>query len=348
MMLRKVFCPLTKLPLTQIYKHCCFNILGSKMSSKNSKTDSSDLIFSEEDKEKILNIINRKSKEDLLQYSITEKRVKNLELYRTDNGPYVSLEDLLKVKGMNNKCLYKFYKSIISGKKKGLKKIKKGLVLTPQTTWDDQKDVNTVLGIYVGQDMVSWALLNRDCKVLQWSFKSFPENESRKNIHSLLQMTIPIAATLPKADRYIMQEITRGYLLSRKSYDHYVQHSIINAIIMSYRATLSYKLDNNIDFVAQNCFILRQYILRKIYGLVLDNEVLSTQYMMQKLLQESDGLMKNQERLPNVLINSDLRNMYNEQSHVYKEQIGWSLLIALAFMELIVHQRTDMMIRSPE
>lgn len=100
--------------------------------------------------------------------------------------------------------------------------------------------------------------------------------------------------------------------------------------------------------MAQNCFILRQHILRKIYGLVLDNEVLSTQYTMQKLLQENDGLMKNQERLPNVLIGSDLKDMYNKQSHIYKEQIGWSLLIGLAFMELIVHQRTDMMIRSPE
>lgn len=57
--------------------------------------------------------------------------------------------------------------------------------------------------------------------------------------------TIPIAATLPKADRYIMQEIPhQTHLLNRKSYDYYVQHSIINAIIMSYQATLSYKLDS--------------------------------------------------------------------------------------------------------
>lgn len=102
------------------------------------------------------------------------------------------------------------------------------------------------------------------------------------------------------------------------------------------------------DFVTENIFILRQHILRKVYGLVLDNEVISTQYTMQKLLRESDGLRKNQERLPSVLIGSNLRNMYNEQSHIYKEQIGWSLLIGLAFMELVVHQRTDMMIRSPE
>jgi len=53
----------------------------------------------------------------MLRYSITEKRAQNLELYRASNGPYESLEDLLQVKGINNKCLYNFYKSIIHGKK---------------------------------------------------------------------------------------------------------------------------------------------------------------------------------------------------------------------------------------
>jgi len=37
--------------------------------------------------------------------------------------------------------------------------------------------------------------------------------------------------------------------------------------------------------------------------------------------------------------------MYNAQSPVNQEQIGWSLLIALAFIELIVHKRTDMILR---
>lgn len=67
---------------------------------------------------------------------------------------------------------------------------------------------------------------------------------------------------------------------------------------------------------------------------------------MEKLLQESDRLMKTKERLPNVLINTELRNMYNAQNPGYQEQISWSLLIALAFLELVVHQRTDMIVRS--
>jgi len=95
--------------------------------------------------------------------------------------------------------------------------------------------------------------------------------------------------------------------------------------------------------VTNNIFILRQHVLRKIYGLIIDNEAISTQYMVQKLLQESDELIKTKE--PKVLIGTELRNMYNAQSPVYQEQIGWSLLIALAFIELIVHKRTDMILR---
>jgi len=65
--------------------------------------------------------------------------------------------------------------------------------------------------------------------------------------------------------------------------------------------------------------------------------------MLQKLLQGSDELIKIKE--PKVLIRTELRNMYNAQSSICQEQIGWSLLIALAFVELILHKRTDMVLR---
>ncbi|KMQ90137.1 hypothetical protein RF55_10135 [Lasius niger] len=299
--------------------------------------------LSVEDKEKILQIINCKSTEDLLQYSITKNRAQSLECYRTNNGPYNSVEDLLQVKGMNNKCLYKFYKSIICGKKRtGPKKITRGLVLTPKTT--NQKDVNTVLGIYIGTDMISWSLLNRDCEVLQWNYKCFPQSGLKENIHSLLQIILPIVAKLPKADRYIMQEIVgkMGYHKDRPLYQAYVQESVITAIILSYLTTSN----NTTEFITSNVFILRQRVLPKIYGLIVGDEVIATKYTMEKLLQESDGLMKTKERLPSVLINTELRNMYNAQNPGYQEQISWSLLIALAFLELVVHQRTDMIVRS--
>jgi len=49
------------------------------------------------------------------------------------------------------------------------------------------QNVNTVLGIYIGHDIISWSLLNRNCEVLQWSYKSFPRKEQKENILSLLQ-----------------------------------------------------------------------------------------------------------------------------------------------------------------
>jgi len=97
--------------------------------------------------------------------------------------------------------------------------------------------------------------------------------------------------------------------------------------------------------VSNNIFILRQHVLQKIYGLIIDKEAISTQYILQKLLQESDELVKTKE--PTVLIATEFRDMYNTQNPVYQEQISWSLLIALAFIELIVHKRTDMILREP-
>lgn len=70
--------------------------------------------------------------------------------------------------------------------------------------------------------------------------------------------------------------------------------------------------------------------------------------MLQKLLQENDKLLKTKERWPSVSINAELRDMYQAQSSVYQEQMNWSLLIALAFLELVVHERTDMIVRSAQ
>jgi len=90
-----------------------------------------------------------------------------------------------------------------------------------------------------------------------------------------------------------------------------------------------------------NIFILRRNILQKIYNLVIGKEVVSTRSTMQKLMNESDETLKLGEHLPNIWIRKDLRQMYEKQNLINQEQISWSLLIALAFMELIVHQRTD-------
>ncbi|XP_071562003.1 transcription elongation factor, mitochondrial [Temnothorax nylanderi] len=343
MMLTRFFNTVIKNQRAQIYKH---QTLSAFIFKVNMCTDTSDInLLSPEDKEKILQVINSKSMKDLVQYSITKKRAEKLELHRANNGPFESLDDLLQVPSMNNKCVYNFYKSIICGKKRPPKKIMSGLVVTPQNTDTSQRDVDTVLGIYVGHDLISWSLLNRDCEVLQWSYKSFPRKGPKENIHTLLQETIPIAKKLPKADRYIMQETGGdvGRIQNRHFYQNFVTQSIIGAIILSYLTMLDNKFNDTTGFVANNIYILRQRVLRKIYGLIIDSEGISTQYMVQKLLRESDEPIKTKE--PKVLIGTELRNMYNAQSPVCQEQIGWSLLISLAFLELIVHKRPDMILR---
>ncbi|XP_018402154.1 PREDICTED: transcription elongation factor, mitochondrial-like [Cyphomyrmex costatus] len=329
----------------EIYKNWILNTTAVFKTSMCTDTFNINLLSSE-DKEKILQVINNKTIEDLLQYSITKQRAQKLESYRETNGPFKSLDDLLQVQSMNNKCTYNFYKSIICGKKrKNPKKIMSGLVVTPQSTGYNYKNINTVLGIYIGHNIISWSLLNRNCEVLQWSYKSFPRTDKKENIHSLLQATLPIAKKLPKADRYIMQETgsDMGRIQNTQFYQNFVQQSIMATIILSHLTMVNSKFNDTTEFVTNNICILRPHVLRKIYGLIIDNETISTQYMLQKLLQESEEPIKTKE--PKVLIRTELRNMYNTQSSVCQEQIGWSLLIALAFIELVVHKRTDMILR---
>jgi len=75
------------------------------------------------------------------RYSITKKCAQNLESYRTINGLYKSLEDLSQVKGIDNKCLHKFYKSIIDDKKKN-RRIAHNLLLTSKINKDMVQEEN--------------------------------------------------------------------------------------------------------------------------------------------------------------------------------------------------------------
>ncbi|XP_012539252.1 transcription elongation factor, mitochondrial isoform X2 [Monomorium pharaonis] len=320
MMLTRFFNTIIKNQRGQIYKYWAQNTTIFKVSTMC--TNAFDLnLLSPEDKEKILQVINSQTTKDLLQYSITKKRAEILELYRANNGPFESLHDLLKVKNMNNKYVYNFYKSILCGKKRATpKKIIRGLVVTPQNTKSNLKDINTVLGIHIGYGMISWSLLNRDCEVLLWNCKSL-QWQKKENIHSLLQTVIPVARKLPKADLYIMQEIGGdvGRIQNRQFYQNFVQQSIIGAIILSYLTMSNSKFNDTTGFVTNNIFILRQHVLRKIYGLTIDNETISSQYMLQKLLQESDKPIKTKES--QVLIRTELKDMYNAQSSIDQEQI---------------------------
>ncbi|XP_032665582.1 uncharacterized protein LOC116841588 isoform X2 [Odontomachus brunneus] len=342
-MLTKLFNNFIKHQKAQIGKHWGSSTIIFKMNSTD--TNAVDMnSFTSEEKEKILNIINYQDKEDLLQYSITKKCAQNLALHRANNGQYDSLEELLQVNGMNDKNLYKFYKSIVSGKKKKTpRKVISDLVLTSKVTTNDQKDVDTVLGIYIGQDVISWSLLNRDCEVLQWNYKRFERNRARENIHSLLQTTLPIAANLPKADRYIMQEFGGdGLQKNRATQTIHMEQTVRNAIILSHLAVLNSEFDTA-EFVRNNIFILRKNILRKVYQLTVGNETISTQYVLQKLMVEHEKPLG--VSLPTVCIKPELQNMYNAQSSINKEQLSWSLLIALGYVGLIVHERTDMRFR---
>lgn len=99
------------------------------------------------------------------RYSITKKRAEKLELYRANNGPFESLDDLLELQNMKSKWVYNFYKSIICGKRSLPKKIVSGLIVTPRGTNQKVRRNQTLINFLLKEimEIIEFLFLYSSC-----------------------------------------------------------------------------------------------------------------------------------------------------------------------------------------
>nr|KAF7419718.1 hypothetical protein H0235_010015 [Vespula pensylvanica] len=267
----------------------------------------------------ILKILNDKRIDYFKRYKIPESHANKLHLHREQYGSYKSLEDILEIQDMTKEILDAFIHSIINDKQyKNLQSFRRSIIFPSADIPREQ--ISTVLGIYVGTNIISWTLLESKENILEWKYENFLEVPKSDYTFELFNLAWKLMLKIPTADAYVMDETNFNCTLlkSVKQVKVFLQREKLKAMILA--------------------FLSQKNLLQ---GTSMTNgyEVMSSGRVINKLLYEEDCTNDEEKHPVGVYIQKDIMHSYNNEINYIKDQMNWSLLIALTFLQLGVLEK---------
>ncbi|XP_037976692.2 uncharacterized protein LOC105391529 isoform X1 [Plutella xylostella] len=309
--------------------------------------------YNEDQKDKILKVVNDSDANVLSKYEITKGRLKKISQWKNSNGKVKSLSDIEFIDGFNIKTATKLFDSIVeerteeksepSGKSNKIK----GQILQPQMSEEVRNNCKTALAIYVTVNSVCWTLIDRSkYEVLQWQYYGINHPEGKKfQITDILNVAWQVSSQLPLADVCVMKAEATTLRAAGSDPNNpkviavNLQKAQLVAMIVALVNARSYRVDDSEDgeFI-QKVYFLRPTLPFRLYGTLVGNERVSTDQTIEMILQDvtqktTDG--------SKVYISDELKSMFRAQKDLQKDMLGHCLLLALTFMDLCVYKNQN-------
>ncbi|XP_076380907.1 uncharacterized protein LOC117220215 isoform X2 [Megalopta genalis] len=183
----------------------------------------------------------------------------------------------------------------------------------------------TVLAVHVGATMLSWTLLDCNYDVLDMNWHHW---NNQANLYDLITLISAITPTIPIAATYIVEDTYiphKGSSIQRLLTQQQLGVSIMSCILLRERL-LSESLEST-----NNIYVLHTFFAAKWFGLIVGQEIVSSEYIMKKLLDVSAQTANK----PHISINSELKFKYMKLPDIERDQVSWSLLKAVSFLHTI-------------
>ncbi|XP_012262418.2 uncharacterized protein LOC105689742 [Athalia rosae] len=299
--------------------------------------------------EKILNILNKNSTDELSKYDISKGRLVNVDKYRKVNGGFKTISDLLEVDDFGTKVLERLVKSIATEstnkveKTKNIKtKLPRGYsnITIPIIDDDKKSKIKTMTSIYAGAKHISWAKLGTDGCLMSWDSHSNFEWPKKNNPMLLRNLAVTIHNKLPESDVYLMEEApTRQYSSNQQKAVIFqkMQQSQFTMMLMALVATKSNTSNENgktsLNGV-DNFYFLQQLLTAELFQLNVGNERTSAQNLIGKIGYE--GLFQSSKHITPISIAASEINVYNQCDLLRREALSEVLLISAAFLDLVI------------
>lgn len=318
-------------PVVFSYAQCAFSTNNNDNLINTYKHDST-----------ILTILNQKTTRYLTRFKIPKLQAQALQSHREKHGLYKSLPDVLEVEGMTETILEEFIDATLSEKQYQRKEKFRNSVLIPKMSSISKEKISTVLGIYVGLNIVSWTQLGIKENVLEWNYENLLSLGEIKNFNTLhlLQMAQQINNKLPRSDVYVVDEINFDYRIAKtirhlKPFLHKQQlKAMILASLQSRNAVA--ETENELT---RKFYLTQHEKVAQMYGLRIGNEITASSKIIEKLLHERNDVNGEKKNSISVYISQNIMNNYKSQMDYVKDQMNWSLLTALTFLQLTVHEK---------
>ncbi|XP_068143405.1 uncharacterized protein [Drosophila tropicalis] len=300
--------------------------------------------YTEDQRHRILQIINERSLDDLLSFDITKTRAKKLDNWKLKNGPLKELNDILYVEGFGLKVVQKFYKSLldtdVNTNKPHLKLTRARSVpfCTPVMDEDQRKRIKSSVAVRIGVTTVSWSRMELDAKypgpqITHWQHHEL--NDKKLHLAELSRRCLYVIHQIPEADCYILENPQMAQINSNPgSIDQQnvnIQKAQITSII-SY-ALIARADPSSSNKSKHNVYFLRRFLASRLFHHLVGTERVSTEDTMLAMMDHRQRPDEDYVHFP-----SELCSMYHQMERYQRELLGQSFLLNLAFVRLVLLQ----------
>ncbi|KAL0871685.1 hypothetical protein ABMA27_004202 [Loxostege sticticalis] len=321
-----------------------------------------DKTYTDEQKEKILQVMNDADDDILSRYDITKSKRKKVFQWKDTYGHLKTISDIELIDGFSDKTAKKLFDSILTGptEQQPVPKVSskiKGQILQPNLSESVRQKCRTVLTVYVSVNSVCWALIDKEnYEVVEWNYHSidYPDGK-RLQITDIMQIAWNVTHSLPSADIYVMKAEATTLRAGGSDPNNpkvlavNLQKSQMISMIVALINARSNQINNpNEDgetSVSEKSFRQKVYFLRpslpyRLYGTLVGNERVSTDQTVEILLQNmSENSTEN--FLPKPTITEELKSDFRSRNELERDMLGHCLLLALTFMDLCMYKNQD-------
>ncbi|XP_022049523.1 transcription elongation factor, mitochondrial [Acanthochromis polyacanthus] len=337
---------LPELELRYLQCTCCwrsrvpvagFETLNGTLSSSDPCKDDTDrpldACYTSEQRDAILQLLNTATMSELAGVKLLRGRKSvNIVEYRTKNGPFKTLESVVKVPLLKHKSAVIVFNSILNPVKKERKvRIQLAKFIRPEVDKSWLEDASSIVSIVCGTNKIAWAHVDRGMTVLEWR---------QKDCHNFLKGTYlasaylydvsSVVALLPSADFYIIEKSPIS-----------VQNTTLFPVMAHMRtveamlfALLEPKISPEDSNLPPRVLNMMRTAVGRHFGLMVGESRTSGAQTVQQLMTESVT-----QKLPRINFPQDLlikhRNSFQMGSRRGGEELCDALLQAVAFYELL-------------
>ncbi|CAK9816943.1 hypothetical protein ANTPLA_LOCUS9180 [Anthophora plagiata] len=270
----------------------------------------------------ILNILNTSDLNEMTRY-IQKPCAEKIILHRMKNGLFKSLNDLTSIQDIELDALNGLW--ILPIDEVQYLKLKRSMLI-PKTKII--KVPNEVLGLHIGSNVISWAVVTSDFKILYLDFIHWGDSVKNVNSHDLINLAPTVAKMLPPSSSYVIEE----FPYVKNSASAHLMQQKLSAAIMCCVKILNEQRKKETSLLENDFYVLKSQTSAQFFNLLVGKEVIATKYIIGKVFDNSKIKAKPFEGL---YVNDKLRSKFANVTPEQQEQIGWSLLKAITCMYLL-------------
>ncbi|XP_028179366.1 uncharacterized protein LOC114366635 isoform X1 [Ostrinia furnacalis] len=323
-----------------------------------------DNTYTEQQKEKILQVINEADNNMLSRYEIPKSRIKKVSQWKDTYGGLKSISDIHLIDGFSDKSAKKLFDSILDGPSepptvpKASSKIK-GQILQPTLNESTRQKCRTVLAVYVSVNSVCWTLIDKEnYEVVNWNYYGidYPDGK-RLQITDIMQIAWKVTHKLPQADIYVMKaEATtlraggsdpNNPKVIAVNLQKSQMISMIVALINARSNQITVAQDDEEEETSQieknfkhKVYFLRPSLPYRLYGTLVGNERVSTDQTVEMMLQNMSA-RSTENFLPKAYISEELKSDFRSRNELERDMLGHCLLLTLTFMDLCIYKNQE-------